>query len=155
MIAVFVFRHVAVEYLFRCCDKPMPSFYGKEFYRDPSIRTLATAMDTLVDLRTSQSVVAQVPLDTNSSFGAMLNSPEECGVVSASVAASLPSGVSSCVRLAAKNQPMFDILIDEKVRCDHYHLRTLIQCKWSLRAAQAEARLNRLISQQLVPFIGT
>lgn len=90
--------------------------------------------------------------------------PEVAGV-RAIVAASILYGSSGCVYLAAPNQPLFDILIDQKMCTvtltksgapifkSNGAVRYYVDCKWSFSALQKDEDLTKWLNI-VKPFFG-
>ena len=83
----------------------------------------------------------------------------------ASVSSSITAGTPGCVRISAPMQPLFDILVDQKV-CTQMvrdgtvvfepagQVRCYIDCKWSASADQQDQNLSTWVNHRVKPFLG-
>ena len=156
-----------MEYLFRCGKMVhLPSLYRDHSTLETKGVCIATESNTLVDLKLLSAYASTPPqhkntksrrpafkgkLDFNSAF---------VWKVDADVAKSMSPKVFACIRLAAPLQPMFDILIDQKIVGDDssllpLHCRTYVECKWSNTSDQEDDDLAVWIKDRVLPFMGT
>ena len=129
---------------------------------------LCAALQDCVDLRTL-SLGDPLPQYKHSGpFAERIGSAflsEGVAPLVASVCSSIAAGTPGCVRISAPMQPLFDILVDQKV-CTQMvrdgavvfepagQVRCYIDCKWSASADQQDQNLSTWVNHRVKPFLG-
>ena len=157
-----------MEYLFRCCKSlRLPSCYGDDSMLDTRGLCVATELSELVDLKllSLYSDVKDAPQHKVASPGKKMrfflgrtDKEEDVAPLKPRVEDSISPHVSACVRLAAPLQPLFDILVDQKIISSigvTSFCRSYIECKWSDTAGEIDKSLNTWMNTRVLPFMST